>query len=114
MVSGKEDAGGNFALGYNAAGRKILDESIDTIRVMLESCEASGLMIYHSLGGGTGAGFGSLLLQNLSDQFDKLPKLGCTIYPYSKLSTNFVEPYNTVLATHKMIYDTDCSIVLDN
>ena len=79
MVSGKEDAGGNFALGYNAAGRKILDESIDTIRVMLESCEASGLMIYHSLGGGTGAGFGSLLLQNLSDQFDKLPKLGCTI-----------------------------------
>ena len=40
-----------------------------------------GFLIFHSFGGGTGSGFGSLLLERLSVEYGKKSKLGFSIYP---------------------------------
>ena len=44
------------------------------------SC-SQGFLIFHSFGGGTGSGFGSLLLERLSVDYGKKSKLGFSIYP---------------------------------
>jgi len=72
-------------------------------------------MIYNSVGGGTGSGLGSLLLERLtSDYGKKKSKFGFTVYPSPTTSTSVVEPYNSVLSTHSLIENTDVNIVLDN
>jgi tubulin alpha len=40
-----------------------------------------GFVIFHSFGGGTGSGFGSLLMERLSMEYSKKAKLGFSIYP---------------------------------
>ncbi|KAJ0480575.1 putative tubulin [Helianthus annuus] len=71
-------------------------------------------MVFNAVGGGTGSGLGSLLLERLSGEYGKTLKLGFTIFPSPKVSTAVVEPYNAVLATHSMIEHTDIVVQLDN
>lgn len=66
------------------------------------------------MGGGTGSGFASLMLERLSSEFGKKTKLDFAVYPSPNLSTSVVEPYNTVLATHSILEHTDVSVMLDN
>ena len=40
-----------------------------------------GFLIFHSFGGGTGSGFGSLLMEHLSVDYGKKSKLEFAIYP---------------------------------
>jgi tubulin alpha len=71
-------------------------------------------MVHNSVGGGTGSGFGSLLLERFSDEYGKKIKVGCVIYPSSQGKTSTVEPYNAVLATHRLIEHTDAAFIFDN
>lgn len=71
-------------------------------------------MVFHSVGGGTGSGFGSLLLERLSTHYGKKCKLDFCIFPSPAVSTAVVEPYNSVLATHSLIEYADVSFLLDN
>ena len=81
------------------------------------SDQASGLqgfLVFHSFGGGTGSGFGSLLLERLSVDYGKKSKLGFSIYPAPQVSTAIVEPYNAVLYTHTTLEHCDCAFLVDN
>jgi len=69
---------------------------------------------FHAVGGGTGSGLGSLLLERLSVDYGRKSKLGFTIYPSPRVSTAVVEPYNAVLSTHSLLEHTDVDVVLDN
>lgn len=40
-----------------------------------------GFLVFNAVGGGTGSGLGSLLLERLSVDYGKKSKLGFTIYP---------------------------------
>jgi tubulin alpha len=73
-----------------------------------------GFLVFHSVGGGTGSGLGSLLLERLSVDYGKKSKLDFTIYPSPQVSTAVVEPYNSVLATHSLLEHTDVAVMLDN
>jgi tubulin alpha len=59
--------------------------------------------MFHTVGGGTGSGLGSLLLERLSVDYGKKSKLGFTIYPSPQISTAVVEPYNSILCTHSLL-----------
>lgn len=49
-------------------GAELIDPILDIVRRQSEGCEAlQGFQIIHSLGGGTGAGLGSLLLSKLRE-----------------------------------------------
>ncbi|KAG9073919.1 alpha-tubulin, partial [Ceratobasidium sp. 370] len=73
-----------------------------------------GFFVFHSFGGGTGTGFGALLLERLSTDYGKKAKLKFSVYPTPKLSSSVVEPYNSVLMTHTTLEHSDCSFVVDN
>ncbi|EAX95926.1 alpha-tubulin 1, putative [Trichomonas vaginalis G3] len=115
LISGKEDAANNYARGHYTVGKEIIDLTLDRIRKLADQCTGlQGFLIFHSFGGGTGAGFGSLLLERLSVDYGKKSKLEFTVYPSPQVSTAIVEPYNSILATHSMIDHSDCAFMVDN
>ena len=62
---------------------------------MADGCSGlQGFLVFHSFGGGTGSGFGSLLLERLSVDYGKKSKLGFSIYPAPQVG----EP--TILMLH--------------
>jgi tubulin alpha len=71
-------------------------------------------MIFHAFGGGTGSGFGALLLEHLSSEYGKTSKLEFAVYPSPRTSTAVVEPYNAVLSTHSTIENSECTFLMDN
>lgn len=48
---------------------------------------AQGFLVFNAVGGGTGSGLGSLLLERLSVDYGKKSKLGFTIYPSPQVGT---------------------------
>eukprot|EP01094_Clydonella_sp_ATCC50884_P026211 TRINITY_DN711_c0_g1_i2.p1 TRINITY_DN711_c0_g1~~TRINITY_DN711_c0_g1_i2.p1 ORF type:complete len:456 (-),score=226.03 TRINITY_DN711_c0_g1_i2:176-1543(-) len=115
LITGKEDAANNYARGHYTVGKDIVDVTADRIRKLADQCEGlQGFLIFHSVGGGTGSGFGSLLLERLSVDYAKKSKLDFSIYPSPQVSTSVVEPYNAVLSTHSLLEHTDVSFILDN
>jgi tubulin alpha len=115
MLSGKEDAANNFARGHYTVGRDIVDVALDRVRRLADSCTGlQGFFVFHSVGGGTGSGLGTLLLERLSVDYGKKCKFGFTVFPSPEVATSVVEPYNSVLSTHSLLEHTDVSVILDN
>jgi tubulin alpha len=115
MITGKEDAANNYARGHYTVGKEIIDVVLDKIRRLADQCGGlQGFFIYHAVGGGTGSGQASLLLEKLSTDYPKKPKLAFSIYPAPMVSTAVVEPYNAVLSTHALLEYTDVDFVFDN
>jgi tubulin alpha len=52
------------------------------VRKLADNCTGlKGFLVFNAVGGGTGSGLGSLLLERLSVDYGKKSKLGFTIYP---------------------------------
>jgi tubulin alpha len=134
LISGKEDAANNYARGHYTIGKELVDDVLDKVRrvagtnnntrseVSLDKLTPStdncsslqGFLIFHSFGGGTGSGFGALLLERLSVDYGKKCKLEFAVYPAPQVSSSVVEPYNAVLSTHSTIEHADCTFLVDN
>ena len=57
-------------------------ERRDRIRKLADNCTGlQGFLVFNAVGGGTGSGLGSLLLERLSVDYGKKSKLGFTVYP---------------------------------
>jgi tubulin alpha len=98
-----------------AVGKEIVDLALDRIRKLADNCTGlQGFLVFNAVGGGTGSGLGSLLLERLSVDYGKKSKLGFTVYPSPQVSTAVVEPYNSVLSTHSLLEHTDVAVMLDN
>jgi len=115
LISGKEDAANNYARGHYTIGKEIVDLVLDRIRKLADQCTGlQGFVCFHSFGGGTGAGFTSLLMERLSVDYGKRTKLEIAIYPAPQICTAVVEPYNALLVTHSTLEHSDCSFIMDN
>jgi len=115
LISGKEDAANNYARGHYTIGKEMVDLCLERIRKLADNSSGlQGFLFFNSVGGGTGSGLGSLLLERLSVDYGKKSKLGFTIYPSPQVSTAVVEPYNSVLSTHSLLEHTDIAVMLDN
>ena len=65
-----------------AVGKEIVDLCLDRVRKLADKCiSLQGFLVFNAVGGGTGSGLGSLLLERLSVDYGKKSKLGFTIYP---------------------------------
>ena len=103
------------SISFYAVGKEIVDLCLDRIRKLADNCTGlQGFLVFNAVGGGTGSGLGSLLLERLSVDYGKKSKLGFTIYPSPQISTSVVEPYNSVLSTHSLLEHTDVAVLLDN
>ncbi|KAG6613982.1 tubulin alpha chain [Phytophthora cinnamomi] len=115
IISGKEDAANNYARGHYTIGKEYVDVVLDRVRKLADACTGlQGFMVFNAVGGGTGSGLGSLLLERLSVDYGRKSKLGFTIYPSPLVSSAVVEPYNSVLSTHSLLEHTDVAVMLDN
>lgn len=115
LITGKEDAANNYARGHYTVGKEIIGPVLDRVRKMADSCDGlQGFLFTHSFGGGTGSGFGALLLESLATEYGKKSKLEFAVYPAPQNSTSVVEPYNSVLTTHTTLEHSDCTFMVDN
>jgi tubulin alpha len=97
--------------GYCTIGKEIIDIALDRIRKLADNCTGlQGFLVFNAVGGGTGSGLGSLLLERLSVDYGKKSKLGFTIYPSPQISNAVVEPYNSILSTHSLLEHTDVKL----
>ena len=114
LIIGKEDAASNYARGHYTIGQEITD-LIFRIRKLADQCTGlQGFLVFHSLGGGTGSGFTSLLMERLSVDYGKKSKLEFSVYRALQVSTAVVEPYNSILTTHTTLEHSDCAFMVDN
>lgn len=141
LISGKEDAANNYARGHytigtflvlcflycvwllfyyyffaqQTTGKEVIDLVLDRVRKCVDQCTGlQGFMVFHSFGGGTGSGFGSLLLERLSVDYGKKTKIEFAVYPSPQIATAVVEPYNSVLCTHALMEHSDVAFMVDN
>jgi len=115
MIQGKEDAANNFARGHYTVGKEKIEKFNDRLRKLVDQCNnVQGFCINHAVGGGTGSGLGSLLLERVAVDYRKKSKLGFEVYPSPIISNCVVEPYNALLTTHWLLDHTEVSVVLDN
>lgn len=83
--------------------------------LLTDNCSSlQGFLIFRSIGGGTGSGFGALLLERLAAEYGKKSKLEFAVYPSPSVATAVVEPYNAVLSTHSTIENSECTFLVDN
>jgi hypothetical protein len=79
------------ARGHYTIGKEIVDLALDRIRKLADNCTGlQGFMVFHAVGGGTGSGLGSLLLERLSVDYGK------------KSSKYFARPFTPFLS--RLIY----------
>ncbi|CAJ0765338.1 7627_t:CDS:2, partial [Entrophospora sp. SA101] len=100
FVFGQSGAGNNWAKGHYTEGAELVDSVLDVVRKEAESCDClQGFQITHSLGGGTGAGMGTLLISKIREE-----------YP----DHTVVEPYNATLSVHQLVENSDETFCIDN
>ncbi|CAA7267545.1 unnamed protein product [Cyclocybe aegerita] len=114
-LTSESGAGNNWAKGYYTEGAELVDSILDIVRRQAEGCDAlQGFQILHSLGGGTGAGLGSLMLSKLREEFPDRMMATFSILPSPKVSETVVEPYNAMLSVHQLVDSSDLTICIDN
>lgn len=116
LMSYKQDCKNNFFEGRTQAQALcIKDDLMDRVRMAVDLCtNLQGFFVFHSFGGGTGAGIGVDALEALHEQFDKKVIFQPVIYPSADYSSSIVEPYNCVFATAFTKSNVDLSLMLDN
>lgn len=115
FVCGNAGAGNNWAKGYYTEGAELVDTILDGLRRQTEACDSiQGFQISHSLGGGTGAGLGTLLLSKVREEYPDRMLATFSILPSPKVSETVVEPYNAMLSMHQLVDNSDLSICIDN
>jgi tubulin alpha len=101
------------ARGHYTIGKEMIDQVMDQVRRLADNCGGlQGFFVFHSFGGGTGSGFGALLLERLSTDYGKKSKLEFSVYPAPTMANSIVEPYNSVLTTHTTLEHSDCSFMV--
>merc|ERR1719240_1028211 len=115
FVFGASGAGNNWAKGHYTEGAELIEEALDVIRKEVENADCpQGFQIFHSLGGGTGSGMGTLLLLKIRDQYPDRITTTYSVYPSPKVSDTVVEPYNAVLSSHQLLENSDETFIIDN
>lgn len=95
----------------------------------------AGFQISHSLGGGTGAGMGTLLISKIREEYPDRMMCTYSVMPSPKVSDTVVEvslyfvfifstitgtyychfqPYNAALSVHQLVENADVTMSIDN
>lgn len=108
-------AGNVWARGYQR-GKDNAEPLIDALQREAESSDnLDGFIMFHSIGGGTGSGLGSFLLESIRDTMEKKIIQTVSVLPNNEeISDAVVQPYNVVLTLRRLIECSDSVIAMDN
>nr|XP_002121850.1 tubulin delta chain [Ciona intestinalis] len=136
-VTTRRGCGSNFAMGFNylphvimgddvikgnnGFGQCVVDERspmleacLERIRSKVERLDAfSGFIGVHSSGGGTGAGFGARLCQELNDIYPTAYRLWNVITPYTQ-GESPTQHYNQLLSVSTIHENADALVLFNN
>lgn len=120
--------GGNFALGY-AGGvaalpvgataptlrPELVELALEATRREVERCHEAhlGTVMLHSLGGGTGSGLGTRLLEEFRDTFPSSLILAVSVLPIT-VGENPLQSYNSLLALSSLQELADGVVLYEN
>jgi tubulin beta len=117
-VFAQNGAGNNWAKGFFNEGAEIVEDVMDRIRKQVELCDAfNSFQIMHSIGGGTGSGFGSLMIGKLNEEYSDKLNINYSIFPGSTFggtSDVVVEPYNSIMTLNSLIESSHACFTLEN
>ncbi|KAJ1919736.1 structural constituent of cytoskeleton [Mycoemilia scoparia] len=114
-ISGQSGAGNNWAKGFYTEGAELIDNVLESVRKEVERCDLlSGFQVSQSLGGGTGSGMGSLVVQKIREEYPDRIMATFSVLPSAEVSDTVVEPYNTVLSVHHLVENSDITFCFDN
>jgi len=116
LLSGREDSANNFARGHYSLGKEIMDKVQDRLRKLVDNCDnVQGFIVNHSLGGGTGSGLGTLVLERLAVDYRKKSKIGVEVLAGDVNGRRTpCETYNELLGMHWLCDHTEASLIFDN
>ncbi|XP_029824422.2 tubulin epsilon chain isoform X2 [Ixodes scapularis] len=114
FVTDVSGSGNNWAVGFHEYGSKYGSEIMEKVRREAELCDClQGFFLLHSLGGGTGSGLGTAVLEMLSEEFPGVFRFDIPVFP-SATDDVITSPYNTVFALEKITEFADCSCPVEN
>uniref|UniRef100_A0A2H8TNL2 Tubulin alpha chain n=2 Tax=Melanaphis sacchari TaxID=742174 RepID=A0A2H8TNL2_9HEMI len=115
MISGKESAASNYAVGFYGVGKILASKVMDQLARLAEDCNSlQGIAVIRSISGGTGSGMGSRIIETIKNTYPNKTIIDLNICSSSEFSNIIVEPYNTALATHHVLDLVNCSLLFDN
>jgi len=115
LLNANNGAGNNWAKGHYTEGAELVDNVLDAVRKEMEMADCpQGFQLFHSLGGGTGSGMGTLLLLKIRDAYPDKITTTYSCFPSPQVSDTVVEPYNAVLSSHQLLENADETFVIDN
>ncbi|KAL3982923.1 Tubulin/FtsZ family GTPase domain protein [Acanthocheilonema viteae] len=115
FVSGRGGTGNIWAKGFYGEGRRYIDEVLEVIRKEADICEGlQGFNVAHSLCGGTGSGFGALIIEKIHEQYPNR-----LISTFSTVSSNRLlgvmkQPYNTILSLQHLAENANITYCIDS
>jgi tubulin beta len=90
-LSLQSGAGNNWAAAHYNLSSQIMPDLLDAVRKQAEQCEGlEAFQVWHSLGGGTGAGLGSLIAAKLKEEYSDRLLQTVSVFPSEKVSHNIV------------------------
>lgn len=114
-VTNYPGSGNNWAVGHLTHGKVYHEKIQETIRTTAERCDnLHGFILMHSVGGGTGSGLGTAVLNILEDQYPHIDRFVNGIYPGEVTQDVITAPYNVLLSTNELIKKATCVFPADN
>eukprot|EP01135_Chromosphaera_perkinsii_P008982 Nk52_evm1s1568 gene=Nk52_evmTU1s1568 len=116
ILSDVSGSGNNWAVGHEVYGEQYRDSILDSLRQSAEQCDAlQSFFLMHSMGGGTGSGVGTFVLELLADEFPECNLFTTAVFPNSGPDDDVItSPYNSVLAMRRLTEHADCVLPVEN
>ncbi|XP_030628537.1 tubulin epsilon chain [Chanos chanos] len=114
LITDVSGSGNNWAVGYQTYGSAYREQIVDTVRRAAEHCDClQCFFLIHSMGGGTGSGLGTRVLNLLEEEYPEVCRIVTSIYP-SAQDDVITSPYNSVLAMRELTEHADCVLPVEN
>ncbi|KAJ1546400.1 Tubulin epsilon chain [Nowakowskiella sp. JEL0078] len=101
-------SGNNWSVGHRVYGAEYGETILESLRKQAEYCDSlQSFFVIKSMGGGTGSGLGSYIIEMLADEFPDVYRFVTTVCP-SGDDHVVTSPYNS------LIESADCVIPIEN
>ncbi|CAD8125102.1 unnamed protein product [Paramecium sonneborni] len=111
----KEDSAVIYTSGHYCIAKDLIPKIQDEIRRQVENCDHfSGFVFTHSISGGFGSGYTTLLSRLLKIEYNKSINFSFCLAPSPNYSDNIIESYNSLMSLNSMAETFDGVILLQN
>ncbi|KAJ8385949.1 hypothetical protein AAFF_G00179110 [Aldrovandia affinis] len=114
LITDVSGSGNNWAVGHKVYGSAYREGIVESVRKAAEHCDClQCFFLIHSMGGGTGSGLGSCVLNLLEEEFPEVCRIVTAVYPSAEDDV-ITSPYNSVLAMRELTEHADCVLPVEN